>query len=531
MHPLNPYHGAPPDFQALAKMSDKLSRAIKGARLEEGDYQSTNSSLATTLIDFQDADSLRSLSEAILEFDFGLHVRLRDDRLCPPIPNRLNYVAWIQELMDSSQQTINSIYIEADRSDHHHDRSREGKEAQEEGRSFKHRRMEVSRMRILDIGTGASCIYPILGCALHGWEFVASDIDASSLEWARDVIEKPENNGTLQANSRFIPKGTSIQLSGRIHLVRRDSKDNLLLSEDDLLLLKLRTLTWSRSGVNLLYHAVMCNPPFYTSEQEMKESLHLKSRRPNAVCQGSREEMICEGGEVAFIARMIKESVQIGSRVIWFTSMIGKMSSINPLIHRLQEEQIDNYLLTEFVQGKTKRWGIAWSLTHFRIATPPLVVLSASLQQYKTKSSTIRIINFTLPLHTTTGASLADLQSRLDQLSIPHVRQSDDTITVRAGKDTWSRKARRARDEAPRQDSQKRDYALCLSVSVKEKMEKNDPQEVVLEARWLYGRDVQLFDGFVMSVLRRWVEQNSRPSPLGRFHQPSSSSKYPSVTP
>tara|TARA_R110002049_G_scaffold285775_4_gene467314 strand:+ start:7279 stop:7518 length:240 start_codon:yes stop_codon:yes gene_type:complete len=43
---------------------------------------------------------------------------------------------------------------------------------------------------ILDIGTGASCIYPILGNAEYSWTFVGTDIDETSLKQAQSIINK-----------------------------------------------------------------------------------------------------------------------------------------------------------------------------------------------------------------------------------------------------------------------------------------------------------------------------------------------------
>ena len=42
----------------------------------------------------------RHLTQALLQKDFSLNVRLPPNRLCPPIPNRLNYVLWINDIID-----------------------------------------------------------------------------------------------------------------------------------------------------------------------------------------------------------------------------------------------------------------------------------------------------------------------------------------------------------------------------------------------------------------------------------------------
>ena len=48
------------------------------------------------------ADLSSELSAALLKRDFNLNVNLPPDRLCPPIPNRLDYILWIQDLLDAS---------------------------------------------------------------------------------------------------------------------------------------------------------------------------------------------------------------------------------------------------------------------------------------------------------------------------------------------------------------------------------------------------------------------------------------------
>jgi 23S rRNA (adenine1618-N6)-methyltransferase len=111
----------------------------------------------------------------------------------------------------------------------------------------------------------------------------------------------------------------------------------------------------------------MCNPPFYESKAEMIASAASKQRPPFTACTGSENEMVTPGGEVAFVSRMIEESIILQGRVQWYTSMLGKYSSVAPIVKKLRENKVENYAVTEFVQGsKTRRWGIAWSFEALR---------------------------------------------------------------------------------------------------------------------------------------------------------------------
>lgn len=72
--------------------------------------------------------------------------------------------------------------------------------------------------------------------------------------------------------------------------------------------------------------------------------------------------MVTHGGEVAFVTRMIEESLRLRDRIQWYTSMLGKLSSVTVLVELLIKNDNHNYAVTEFVQGsKTKRWAVAWS--------------------------------------------------------------------------------------------------------------------------------------------------------------------------
>ncbi|KAI6247273.1 Psilocybin synthase [Erysiphe necator] len=134
-------------------------------------------------LDFSDPNAVQQLTKSLLKRDFGVSVILPQDRLCPPeesteifkfnvmnikfnVPNRLNYILWIQRLLDT---TDSASFIDF--------------------KSTNENRYESKNSVVsgLDIGTGASCIYPILGCVLRShWKLVGTD--DKSLEYARQNV-------------------------------------------------------------------------------------------------------------------------------------------------------------------------------------------------------------------------------------------------------------------------------------------------------------------------------------------------------
>ncbi|KAG7873688.1 hypothetical protein KL938_005098 [Ogataea parapolymorpha] len=168
----------------------------------------------------------------------------------------------------------------------------------------------------LDVGTGHLAIYALLGAKLFGLQFVGTDIDEKSLELARAIVEQNH-------------------LQDKIQLVLTRPQEPLFSRFVELL--------GSRNGF------VVCNPPFYSSFDEMERRAEIKSgpRFPTAAAN----ELVVEGGEVAFVHRMIMESEAVKSSSIrWFSSLIGKYDSLKPLISLLRARKIDNYGVHEPVQ-------------------------------------------------------------------------------------------------------------------------------------------------------------------------------------
>lgn len=111
----------------------------------------------------------------------------------------------------------------------------------------------------------------------------------------------------------------------------------------------------------------MCNPPFYASTADLITSAAAKSRPPHSACTGADVEMVTPGGEVAFVSRMIDESKSLRERCQWYTSMLGKYSSVETIVQNFRGVGVTNWAVKDLVQGnKTKRWAVAWSWGNLR---------------------------------------------------------------------------------------------------------------------------------------------------------------------
>jgi 23S rRNA (adenine1618-N6)-methyltransferase len=82
------------DFTALALQFPDFAKRLKSNKQ----------------LDFSDPESVWQLTKALLQRDFNLSIELPKDRLCPPVPNRFNYVLWIQDLLDSTSDDFREKY-------------------------------------------------------------------------------------------------------------------------------------------------------------------------------------------------------------------------------------------------------------------------------------------------------------------------------------------------------------------------------------------------------------------------------------
>ncbi|XP_005106285.1 RNA N6-adenosine-methyltransferase mettl16 [Aplysia californica] len=377
MHPRNRYKKEKPSFLKLALKYPEFRAHI------------TQDDSGKVFLDFKDADALRALTTCLLKEDFDLSVELPSDRLVPTLPLRLNYILWLEDIV--------------------------GKDPGKWG---------------IDIGTGASCVYPLLAARMNQWHFLATEADPENFFHAK------KNVGTNEMNDFICVKQVT-------------SEDALLTPLED-----------SHALHPGQFDFCMCNPPFFADHMEAQALTSTRSPdRPesNSVSTASPQECIAAGGEVGFVRQMIEESAVLRDRVRVYTSMVGKKTSLAKLKEELRHHQVSKFSTTEFCQGKTMRWGIAWTFDS------TVVFPRSPFEARKEKPP----LHFTVPkgagsVSYEVHAVASFLKELLQSIKI-HVFQgkqakSYSSLTLTAGENTWCHQ-RRLRRQQQRLQKQCRDDA------------------------------------------------------------------------
>ncbi|XP_057966586.1 uncharacterized protein LOC131156715 isoform X2 [Malania oleifera] len=147
----------------------------------------------------------------------------------------------------------------------------------------------------------------------------------------------------------------------------------------------------------------MCNPPFF-------ESIEEAGLNPKTSCGGTPAEMVCPGGEQAFITSMIEDSVVLKQSFRWYTSMVGRKANLKTLVSKLRAVGVTIVKTTEFVQGHTCRWGLAWSFVPpaKKIISPRVVeknFLSFMMEGLQRQFSAAHVLQSVESFFLTAGAS------------------------------------------------------------------------------------------------------------------------------
>lgn len=270
------------DFEELCEENSALIQYV------------TKNSFGNLSIDFSDPKAVKELNKALIQLHYGIKDwNFSDENLCPSIPGRVEYIHHLADLLGSSDLAEN--------------------------------------IRMLDIGTGASCVYPLLGTSEYGWKFVATDIELASLDYAQDIID--DNN-----------------LEAEIELRQQMDENNILIGIID---------------ENDSFAAAICNPPFYKSEEEARGANNRKSRNlgNNAVrnFSGNSNELWYPGGEKAFLHNYLYQSSLYKKKCVWFTSLVSKKENVDSLQKSSEKLKATNFKVIPMQVGNKVSRIVAWS--------------------------------------------------------------------------------------------------------------------------------------------------------------------------
>ena len=290
LHPRNK-HRERYDFKELVASFPALATYVR-----PNEYQDES-------IDFFNPEAVKTLNAALLKHHYAIEDwDIPKNYLCPPIPGRADYIHYVADLLAENHPQKNIP--------------------------------TGNKIRCLDIGVGANCVYPLIGNKEYGWSFVGSDIDAVSIASARKTIES--NHLQEQIELRLQPNPNDIFRG--------------IIQPSD------------------FFDVTTCNPPFHSSAEEAKAGSarkinNLKNKKvgkPILNFGGKSNELWCEGGEEKFIQRMILESKGFAHSCRWFTTLVSKESNLKNAYKALKKVTAVEVRTIQMGQGNKVSRIVAW---------------------------------------------------------------------------------------------------------------------------------------------------------------------------
>jgi len=246
-------------------------------------------------VDWADPAAVRALNTALLVADYRVHPSyaaiLPAGALVPPVPGRADYVHHLADALRRAGALPSAPVGPA--------------------------------VRGMDIGTGASCIYPLIAASVYGWEMIASDVNPAALASARKIVASNGHRDLIDVRGQELSNASIF--------------DGVLRADERL-------------------DFAMCNPPFYPSEDAFRAEnarkrkglskkkgagrKGAKQRAAPAEAEteggattsnnfgGTRSELWCEGGEVAFVRRIVEESRRYADRCLLFSSLVSRKEHV-----------------------------------------------------------------------------------------------------------------------------------------------------------------------------------------------------------
>ena len=255
-------------------------------------------------IDFANPEAVKMLNKALLKHYYNIdHWNIPENYLCPPIPGRADYIHYMADLVCGSNF---------------------GKMPTGE------------KIKCLDIGIGANCVYPIIGIKEYGWSFVGSDIDTIAVESANKIIE----------SNSFLKNKIEIRL-------QNNPKDIFygIIQEGE------------------FFDLTICNPPFHKSAEEANQGALRKLNnlndekitKPLLNFGGKNNELWCKGGELKFVKNMIYQSKQFATSCFWFSTLISKQSHLSSIYEVLKKVEATEVKTIPMGQGNKSSRIVAWT--------------------------------------------------------------------------------------------------------------------------------------------------------------------------
>ncbi len=255
-------------------------------------------------IDFFDPEAVLTLNKALLMHYYGIEKwSIPDGYLCPAIPGRADYIHNMADLAGSCNY----------------------------GKIPK-----GSNFRCLDIGVGANCVYPIIGSSEYGWSFTGSDTDPVGLQSVAAIVE------------------SNPLLKGKIEL-------RLQKNHSDIFKGVIKT--------DEVFDITICNPPFHASAAEARSGTIRKltnlnrkqNNTPSLNFGGQSNELWCDGGEQAFVQKMIRQSKLFGASCFWFSTLISKEANLGSAYNELYIVNAAEIKTIPMGQGNKTSRILAWT--------------------------------------------------------------------------------------------------------------------------------------------------------------------------
>jgi 23S rRNA (adenine1618-N6)-methyltransferase len=264
----------------------------------------TLNSHGTESVDFANPLAVKLLNTAILNHYYEItYWKFPDENLCPPIPGRADYIHCMADLL--AENNFGKIPI-------------------------------GDRITCLDIGVGASCIYPIIGVTEYGWKFIGSDINPKSIASAQQIVN------------------VNALLTGKIECrLQKNSKDifhGIITKEDKI-------------------ECTVCNPPFHASAEDAQQGSVRKIRNLSGKkvktaelnFAGISNELIYEGGEYKFIQSMIRESEKFSKNCFWFSTLVSKQANLKRIQTLLESTEVNQIKTIPMGTGNKSSRIVAWT--------------------------------------------------------------------------------------------------------------------------------------------------------------------------